>query len=62
MKVKVKICGLKTDAEAEAAVEAGLSSSDLQKLLEISRIAADKGGKILMEHYGNIQTIKSKGD
>ena len=45
----------------ETAISAGLSSTDLHRLLNLSREAATAGGEELMRHYGQIASIKSKG-
>jgi len=45
----------------ETANKAGLEKKDLNNLLNIARIAAEKGGESLMNNYGKIKTIKCKG-
>ena len=44
-----------------AAREAGLSPSDLERLVGVARSAADAGGQELMRHYGRLASIASKG-
>ena len=44
-----------------AAHEAGLTPSDLERLVGVARSAADAGGQELMRHYGRLSSIESKG-
>ena len=44
-----------------AAFNAGLRKDEINKLLEIAKHAAEKGGASLMNNYGRIKTIKCKG-
>ncbi len=46
---------------SRAAREAGLSPSDLERLVGVARSAADAGGQELMRHYGRLVSIESKG-
>ena len=46
---------------ATAATEAGLSTTDLARLVRIAREAAERGGAELMRHYGRLASIESKG-
>ena len=46
---------------SRAAHEGGLTPSDLQRLVDVARAAADAGGQELMRHYGRLSTIESKG-
>ena len=46
---------------ATAAAEAGLTTTELTRLVEIAREAAELGGAELMRHYGRLASIKSKG-
>ena len=46
---------------ATAAAEAGLTTMELTRLVEIAREAAELGGAELMRHYGRLASIKSKG-
>ena len=40
---------------------AGITREEINKLLEIAKHAAIRGGQSLMENYGNIKTIECKG-
>tara|TARA_Y100001968_G_scaffold314413_1_gene339718 strand:+ start:86 stop:955 length:870 start_codon:yes stop_codon:yes gene_type:complete len=51
---KTKLCD-------EAARKSGLELSRIEELLFIAKQASEKGGLILMESYGKINEIKSKG-
>ena len=51
---KTKLCD-------EAARKSGLELSRIEELLFIAKQASEKGGVILMESYGKINEIKSKG-
>ncbi len=42
-------------------IESGLCKPDLEKLLQVSKKAALIGGNILMENYGKLKSINSKG-
>ncbi len=42
--------------------DSGLNKRELDFLLQTARIAAEGGGKILMEHYGRINSIESKSN
>ena len=44
-----------------AALNAGLTKDEINKLLEIAKQAAERGGASLMNNYGRIKTINSKG-
>ena len=44
-----------------AALNAGLSIDEINKLLEIAKQAAERGGESLMNNYGRIKTINCKG-
>jgi len=44
-----------------AALNAGLGKDEINKLLEIAKQAAERGGASLMNNYGRIKTIKCKG-
>ena len=46
---------------SRVAREAGLSPSDLERLVGVARSAADAGGQELMRHYGRLSSIKNKG-
>ena len=46
---------------ATAAAEAGLTTTELTRLVEIAREAAELGGAELMRHYGRLASIQSKG-
>ena len=41
-----------------AALNAGLGKDEINKLLEIAKQAADRGGESLMNNFGRIKTIK----
>ena len=45
----------------QGAAEADLSPADLAELVGIARSAAELGGRVLMEHYGNLSSIRDKG-
>ena len=51
---------MKDTKSSRAATEAGLNPSDIKKFVETARYASKEGGKILMEYYGKIDSIKSK--
>ena len=44
-----------------SAIKAGLTSADLNFLLEIAKNAAQRGGSSIMNNYGKIKTIECKG-
>ena len=46
---------------ATAAAEAGLTTTELTRLVGIAREAAEQGGAELMRHYGRLASIESKG-
>ena len=46
---------------ATAAAEAGLATTELNRLVGIARAAAEQGGAELMRHYGRLASIESKG-
>ena len=46
---------------ATAAADAGLTTTELTRLVEIAREAAELGGAELMRHYGRLGSIESKG-
>ena len=46
---------------ATAATEAGLTTTELTRLVGIAREAAGEGGAELMRHYGRLASIESKG-
>ena len=46
---------------ATAATEAGLTTTELTRLVGIAREAAEQGGAELMRHYGRLASIESKG-
>ena len=46
---------------ATAAAEAGLATTELNRLVGIARDAAEQGGAELMRHYGRLASIESKG-
>ena len=46
---------------ATAAAEAGLTTTELTRLVGIAREAAAQGGAELMRHYGRLASIESKG-
>ena len=46
---------------ATAAAEAGLTTTQLTRLVGIAREAAQQGGAELMRHYGRLASIESKG-
>ena len=45
----------------KGAAAADLSPSVLGELVEIARSAAELGGSVLMEHYGNLSSVRDKG-
>lgn len=45
----------------QGAAAADLSQADLAELVGIARSAAELGGRVLMEHYGNLSSIRDKG-
>ena len=45
----------------QGAAAADLSPSVLGELVEIARSAAELGGSVLMEHYGNLSSVRDKG-
>ena len=45
----------------EAANLAHLNNEKLDNLIQISKIAAKKGGDILLDYYGKLNNIRSKG-
>ena len=45
---------------SRAAHEGGLTPSDLQRLVDVARAAADAGGQELMRHYGACRPSKAK--
>ncbi len=45
----------------EAAQKANLNSKELNNLVTTAKAAAEKGGKILMKFYGDLNSIKDKG-
>ena len=50
----------KLDCDA-AAAEAGLTSLRLEELSQVARAIADLGGSVLMQHYGQLVSIREKG-
>ena len=44
-----------------AALNAGLTKDEINKLLDIAKQAAERGGASLMSNYGRIKTINCKG-
>ncbi len=46
---------------SKSAEKAGLKESELTELVTIAKEAAHKGGRKLMDNYGDIQAISSKG-
>jgi myo-inositol-1(or 4)-monophosphatase len=46
---------------ATAAADAGLTTTELTRLVGIAREAAELGGAELMRHYGRLASIQSKG-
>ena len=46
---------------ATAAAEAGLATTELNRLVGIARAAAEQGGVELMRHYGRLASIENKG-
>lgn len=46
---------------SHAAQQAGLQIEDLTRLGDVARQACERGGKLLMEHYGHLETINNKG-
>lgn len=44
-----------------AAHNSGLTDIELNDLMVIARVAAEKGGQLLMDNYGKIKSIKCKG-
>jgi len=44
-----------------AALNAGLTKDEINKLLDIAKQAAERGGASLMNNYGRIKTINCKG-
>tara|TARA_Y100001968_G_scaffold332452_1_gene390667 strand:- start:9735 stop:10622 length:888 start_codon:yes stop_codon:yes gene_type:complete len=45
-----------------SAKHSGLNQSEIEKLYEISKLAALEGGKILMKNYGKIRKISNKSN
>ena len=45
----------------QVASDAGLDAASQQQLAEIARRAANLGAAVLMQHYGRLSSIKSKG-
>lgn len=43
------------------AQQAGLEANDLKHFGEVARHSAQKGGELLMQHYGALDTIENKG-
>ncbi len=41
---------------------AGLNNQQVYKLMRVAKKAANKGGKVLMKHYGQILNIRDKGN
>ncbi len=44
-----------------AAEQAGLNDEDLARLVAVARKASECGGAILMDHYGHLESIETKG-
>ena len=51
---------MKGTNSAKAAEEAGLTSEDINKLIDIAKESSKAGGEILMSYYGKLDSIKSK--
>ena len=45
----------------QVASDAGLDAASQQQLAEIARTAANLGAAVLMQHYGRLSSIESKG-
>ena len=45
----------------DSAQAAGLSDGELERLMEIARTTAELGGQELMNHYGQLASVESKG-
>lgn len=45
----------------QTACESELQDNDLRMFAQVARRAAELGGQVLMEHYGRLESIQSKG-
>ena len=45
----------------QVAIDADLDGSSQQELAQIARTASNLGAAVLMEHYGRLSSIESKG-
>ena len=45
----------------DSAVAAGLDQSQLNRLAEVARTTANRGGQELMRHYGKLSSVENKG-
>ena len=52
---------MRKSISSNAAIESGLTNSEIETLYKISKLAASKGGEVLMKNYGNIRKINNKG-